>query len=204
MKNIQAAIDHLQKDEVLGKLISQFGVINYEPPTDIFESLAQSIVGQQLSGKAADTIWGRFVTLFPNKKVTPHAIMSLEIESMRNIGTSWAKARSLKDLAEKTVDGTVQINKLETMSDEDMIEHLIKVKGIGRWTAQMRLMFSFERSDILPLDDIGIQNAFVKLYGLNRSHKTLHQKMTKIAAPWRPYRTIACWYLWRFLDNRPA
>ncbi len=203
MLNRKAALRHLSQDPVLKALINRFGPLDYSSDRDHFESLVYSIIEQQLSGKAADTIYSRFLQLFPDGKFTPELILATPQEKLRGIGTSWAKARSLHDLSQKILDGTLQLNKLHEMSDDEVIEHLIQVKGIGRWTAEMRLMFSLHRPDVLPLDDVGIQNAFVMHYGLKRSHKKLHQQMIKIAAPWQPYRTMACWYLWKSLDNRP-
>ncbi len=203
MRDLKTALKHLKADPVLVTLISQYGVLDYPSSSDHFKSLVYSIIEQQLSGKAADTIYGRFLKLFPKEKYTPELILATQQDKLRGIGTSWAKARSLHDLSQKVIDGTLQLNKLVDMSDEEVITHLIQVKGIGLWSAQMRLMFSLSRPDILPLDDVGIQNAFVMHYGLNRSHKRLKQKMIKIAEPWRPYRTVACWYLWKSLDNKP-
>ncbi len=201
MKDLHQAIKHLQSDHALNLLIQKYGTIDYPPSQDIFASLASSIIGQQLSNKAADTIWNRFVTLFPDKKVTPHALKDLDSEQIRSVGTSWAKVAALKDLSEKTLNNTIQLNKLSEMTDDEIINHLIQVKGIGKWTAQMRLMFSLARPNILPLDDIGIQNAFVKNFKLKKTDPKLKQKMQKIAKSWEPYRTVACWYLWRSLDN---
>lgn len=202
MKSLNLAQKHLSKDPVLKALIDRFGVINYKPPPDRFTNLVSEIIGQQLSSKAANTIYSRFLTLFPNKKFTPDLILAQSLESLRGIGTSWAKARSLHDLSQKVLAKTIQLDKLDSLSDEEVIAHLTQVKGIGRWTAEMKLMFTLQRPDILPLDDVGIQNAFVKHYGLKRKHKTLKNKMEKIASSWRPHRTVACWYLWKSLDNK--
>jgi len=147
-------------------------------------------------------IWGRFEKLCAGQ-MSSVVILSKTWEQLRSVGMSWAKASYVLDLANKVTDGTLQLNKLDKMTDEGIVEHLVQVKGIGRWTAEMALMFTLHRPDVLPLDDLGIQNAFVKHYGLNRSHKTLKQKMTKIAEKWHPYRTVACWYLWKSLDNEP-
>ena len=201
MKHLTASIAHLKKDPVLKALIDQFGPINYKPPPDRFTNLVSEIIGQQLSSKAADTIYSRFLTLFPNKKFTPKLILNQPLEKLRGIGTSWAKARSLHDLSQKVLAKTVQLDQLDSLSDEEVIAHLTAVKGIGRWTAEMKLMFTLQRPDILPLDDVGIQNAFVKHYGLNRKHKNLKKFMVNVAEPWKPYRTVACWYLWKSLDN---
>ncbi len=204
MRSLKPAISHLRAaDPVMARLISQFGVLDYRPDKDLFTSLVYSIIGQQLSGRAARTIYNRFLALFPDAKFTPELILKQEPARIRSVGTSWAKARSLHDLSRKVLDGTLQLDRLSAMSDAEVISHLVQVKGIGRWSAEMRLMFSLGRPDILPLDDVGIQNAFVRHYGLNRSHKTLSAKMQKIGEKWRPYRTIACWYLWASLDNRP-
>ena len=201
MQDLRKALNHLKKDKVLGVLINRFGPINYQPPSDRFTNLVSEIIGQQLSGRAADTIYDRFLTLFPNKKFTPKLILNQPLEKLRGIGTSWAKARSLHDLSQKVLAKTVQLDQLDSLSDEEVITHLTQVKGIGRWTAEMKLMFTLQRPDILPLDDVGIQNAFVKHYGLNRKHKNLKKFMVNVAEPWKPYRTIACWYLWKSLDN---
>jgi DNA-3-methyladenine glycosylase II len=185
------------------ELINQFGVITVLSSKDIFTSLVYSIIEQQLSGKAAQTIYTRFLNLFPNQKYTPDQILALDLSQLRSIGTSWAKARSLHDLSQKIIDKIITLENLPKMSDDEVFNHLIQVKGIGPWSAQMQLMFTLNRPDILPLEDVGIQNAFVKLYGLNRKHKTLKSKMLKIASAWCPYRTLACRYLWASLDNRP-
>lgn len=204
MRSLKTAISHLQSsDPVMAQLISQFGVLNYRPNRDIFTSLVYSVIEQQLSNKAAETIYHRFLGLFPQKSYTPQLILAQDLAQIRSIGTSWAKAASLQDLARKVLDGTLKLDQLPTMTDEEVIDHLVQVKGVGIWSAQMRLMFSLHRPDVFPEDDVGIQNAFVKLYGLNRSHKSLKTKMVKIARNWRPYRTVACWYLWASLDNRP-
>ncbi len=200
MKYLTASITHLKKDPVLKVLIDRFGVINYKPAPDRFTNLVSEIIGQQLSGKAADTIYNRFLTLFPQQKFTPELILATPLEKLRGIGTSWAKARSLHDLSHKVLSKTVQLNKLDQMSDDEVIVHLTQVKGIGRWTAEMKLMFTLQRPDILPLDDVGIQNAMIRFYGLKKG-KRLKTNMLKTAENWRPYRTVACWYLWKSLDN---
>lgn len=204
MKDLNIAVSYLKKaDSVLGSLIEKLGIVDYRSEKDIFESLVFSIIGQQLSGKAAETIYNRFQNLFLNQKFTPDQILKLDPAQIRAVGTSWAKVASLQDLSQKVLDGTVDLIALPGLSDQEIIDHLVQVKGIGPWSAQMRLMFSFHRPDIFPLDDVGIQNALVKHYGLNRKHKNMKQKMLKIARNWRPYRTVACWYLWASLDNRP-
>lgn len=200
MQNLHKGIIHLQKDPILADVIKKFGVLNYPASPDRFESLVGSIIGQQLSNKAADTIYDRFEKLV--SVVTPENILKMPDDILRSCGTSWAKIRSLKDLSQKILDKSVLLNQLDLMNDEEVIIHLTQVKGIGRWTAEMKLMFTLLRPDVLPIDDVGIQNAFVKHYGLNRKHKTFTKKMQKIAETWRPFRTLACWYLWKSLDNQ--
>ena len=201
MRHLKKAIIHLRSDPVLASLIDKYGLLNYRPSRDHFQSLVYSIIEQQLSSKAAHTIYSRFEKLFPQGKLTPQLILNIPQEKLRGIGTSWAKARSLHDLSQKIQDKTVRLDDLSIMSDEEIVTHLTWVKGIGRWSAEMFLMFNLHSPDVFPLDDVGIQNAFVKHYRLNRSHKTLKHRMEKIAHPWRPFRTVACWYLWKSLDS---
>lgn len=202
MQNFRKGLAHLQKDPVLASLISRYGPIHYPKSRDYFQSLVYSIIEQQLSGKAAETIYNRFLKLFADNKFTPQLILDLSLDSIRGIGTSWAKARSLHDLASKVLDKTVQLENWETMTDDEVVNHLTQVKGIGTWSAQMRLMFSLHRPDVLPLGDKGIQNAMRKLYPLeNWKTEQLENLMTCIASPWRPFRTLACWYLWKSLDT---
>lgn len=186
-------------DPIIDKLALKFGPI--EPNTrnrDIFEDLVDSITSQQLSIKAAATIFGRVKKLFPNNKITPQGVIELENSILRSCGLSNAKASYVKDLAVKSLDSTVQLNELESMTDQEIIDHLVKVKGIGKWTAEMLLMFTFERPDVFPVDDLGIQKAMCRLYNL-RPTKTLKVRMLRIAKKWIPNRTLACRYLWKSL-----
>jgi DNA-3-methyladenine glycosylase II len=201
MQKTFSELDHLKQDTVLLKVINTYGVLAINQSKDTFRDIVESITSQQLSVKAADTIFTRVEKLLG--EVTPANILKTESQDLRNCGLSWSKVSYIKDLATKVSDDTLQLDKLTNMTDEEVIEHLVQVKGIGRWSAEMILMFTLKRPDILPLDDLGIQNAFVKLYGLNRSHKTLRRKMEKIAKAWIPYRTLACRYLWKSLDNTP-
>ena len=202
MKSLLNQIEFLSTDPILKPIIKKYGVLKYPKHEDYFKDIVQSIIGQQLSNKAADTIYRRFTKLLVNEKVTAKNILQLQLAEIRACGTSWAKARSLHDLSQKTLDGTLRFSDLEKMSDEAMIEHLVQVKGIGRWSSEMLLMFSFHRPDVFPLDDRGIQNAFKKHFGL-KDGKSLQSKMLNIAKSWQPYRTLACWYLWKSLDNKP-
>lgn len=186
-------------DPVMAKLIRRFGKLNPVKPhqPDRFAEIVDSIISQQLSGKVASVIYSR---LQDKCQIDPHQILNTEDRILRECGMSWAKVKYVKDLAERTANGTLQLNKLDTMSDAEVIEHLVIVKGIGPWTAEMILMFSLNRPDVFPVDDLGIQNAFVKHYGFKKD-KRLKTKMLKTSQSWRPYRTLACRYLWKSLDS---
>lgn len=189
------------EDSIINGLAKKYGEIVRKSRPNVFEDIVDSIISQQLSVKAAATILDRVKSLFADRKITPNLLLNLDDLSLRNCGMSWAKAKYAKDLATKTLDGTLQLDKLDQMSDQEIIDHLVMVKGVGQWTAEMILMFTLVRPDIFPVDDLGIQNAMIKLYGLKKG-KRLKTNMLKTAEPWRPHRTIACWYLWKSLDNK--
>jgi len=157
-------------------------------------------LSQQLSGKVANTIITRVKNVLV--KINSDRILNTEDQTIRDCGVSWAKIKYIKDLSSKVADGTIQLNKLSKMTDQEIIDHLIVVKGIGKWTAEMMLMFTFDRPDVFPLDDLGIQNAMIKNFGLKRN-KSLAAKMLKIADKHRPHRTQFARDLWKSLDNIP-
>ena len=166
-----------------------------------FEAVVRSIVYQQLSGKAAATIHGRFLALFDNARPIPDVLLGMTDEMMRAVGLSRQKIGYMRDLAAKVVAGAVPIETLDTLSDEEIIEALVQVKGVGRWTAQMFLMFRLERPDVLPDLDLGIQKAIMKTYRLRSMPKPA--RVLEIGAKWAPYRSLASWYLWRSLELKP-
>jgi DNA-3-methyladenine glycosylase II len=195
---MRRAILHLKKsDPILRAIIEKVGPfrMNYGEPT--FHNLAESILYQQLNGKAAATIFKRF-TDAAGDPLTPEGILSLTDAQMRAVGLSKQKTAYLRDLAEKTKAGLLEFKKLSTLPDLDVIEHLTQVKGIGVWTAHMFLMFTLRRPDVLPTGDYGIQVAVKKFYRKRKLPKP--KDMERIAKAWIPYRSIACWYLWRSLD----
>lgn len=165
---------------------------------DRFAGLVRSIVSQQLSAKAADTIHGRVLAALGNRGATPAAILDTPEDTLRACGLSRAKIASVRDLAAKVGDGTLALDALDALDDERVIEAMTAVRGIGRWSAEMFLIFRLGRPDILPVGDVGVQRAMRTLYGL-RKHPS-PARMTELARPWRPYRSVACWYLWRSLD----
>lgn len=162
-----------------------------------FSTVVRSIVYQQVSGKAAATIYARIEQAV--RRVTPKAILALSDEELRACGLSGQKRSYIRDLAEKTHAGELKFPRLVRMSDEDVIQSLTAVKGIGVWTAQMFLMFALARPDVLPTGDLGIQNAMMRAYALDAAPKP--DEMLRIAQPWRPYASVASWYLWRSLDG---
>ena len=192
------AISHLKKsDPVLAEIIERIGPCRMQFGKPTFHTLAESILYQQLNGKAAATIFDRFTAL-AGDPLTPQGILKLTDAEMRGVGLSRQKTSYLRDLSEKTAAGLLEFQRMPEMPEEEFITHLTQVKGVGVWTAHMFLMFSLGRPDILPVGDYGVQAAIKKHYKKRKWPKPA--VMEKIAKPWTPYRSIACWYLWRSLD----
>ena len=195
---MRKAIHHLKKsDPVLRAIIEKVGPFCMEFDEPAFHSLAEAIVYQQLNGKAAAKIFNRFVAL-TSDPVTPEGINKLTDEQLRASGLSKQKSSYLRDMAERAIRGELDFSRLADMTDVEVIKHLTQVKGVGVWTAHMFLMFSLRRPNILPTGDFGVQTAIKKHYKRRKLPKPL--QMEKIAKCWEPYRSIACWYLWRSLD----
>jgi DNA-3-methyladenine glycosylase II len=195
---MRTAVNHLKKcDPVLCAIIERVGTCRMEFSPAEFSSLAEAIVYQQLNGKAAVTIFRRFAAL-AGEPLTPSGILKLSDEQLRSVGLSKQKSAYLKDLSAKTAAGALDFSRLAGLPDEEVIQHLTQVKGIGVWTAHMFLMFSLRRPDVLPTGDYGVQMAIRKHYKKRKLPKP--QDMEKIAKVWAPYRSVACWYLWRSLD----
>ena len=195
---MRKAINHLKKsDPVLRGIIERVGPYRMEFGEPVFHSLAEAIVYQQLNGKAAVTIFKRFTAL-AGEPVIPEGIVKLTDAQMRSVGLSKQKSSYLRDMAERALRGELNFTRLPEMSDEEVIKHLTQVKGVGVWTAHMFLMFTLRRQNVLPTGDLGIQVAIKKHYNNRKLPKPM--QMEKIAKPWEPYRSIACWYLWRSLD----
>jgi DNA-3-methyladenine glycosylase II len=197
---MRSAIKHLKKsDPVIAGIIRRVGpyAIVYREPS--FESLVRSIVYQQLSGRVASVIFGRLHAAAGQEQLMPAGIMRLRPEKMRKLGLSGQKTLYIRELAKHTKRGSIVFENLPDTDDAVVIEHLTRVKGIGVWTAQMFLMFALRRTDVLPVADLGIRAAMKKAYGLNDLPKP--DEMERIAAAWKPYSSIACWYLWRSLDK---
>jgi len=195
---MRKAVLHLKKsDPVLRAIIERVGPCRMEFGPAEFASLAEAIVYQQLNGKAAVTIFKRFAAL-AGEPITPDGILKLTDDQLRSVGLSKQKSAYLKDLAAKTASGLLDFSRLPQLPDEEVIEHLTQVKGIGVWTAHMFLIFSLQRPNVLPTGDYGVQMALKKHYKKRKLPKP--KDMEKIASAWEPYRSIACWYMWRSLD----
>lgn len=199
---------HLRSaDTVLGALIDAVGPDGLGDagagrPDDHYGALVRAIVGQQLSTKAARTIYGRLCDRFGGHTPTPAEILADDPEQLRTVGLSRAKASYLCSLAEHVVSGELELERFDAMPDDEVEAELVAVKGLGQWTAHMYLMFHLERPDVLPVGDLGIRRAVERAYGLPGLPDPA--RLTEIAEPWRPHRTLACRYLWHSLDNEPA
>lgn len=197
----EEAIKHFKKtDPVLYELaVSIEPLTPMLPSSEHFTRLCRSIVGQQLSVKAAQTIFTRFQNLFDDK-ITPEKVLKINKEKLRACGISYPKIGYIKDLAEKVLEKKLILETIHNDDDETVIKNLTIVKGIGNWSAEMFLMFSLGRPDIFSVQDLGLQNAIKKLYGIEKPTK---EELLKISEKWKPYRTFACMILWRSLDNEP-
>jgi len=195
------AINHLKRaDPVMADVIARVGRCTLSPRTEWthFDALVRAIVYQQLSGKAASTIHGRVLVLIGDGSETPRKIINTTHEQFRAAGLSNAKARYVRNLAEHVLDGSLPVESLHELTDDEIIEALVQVKGIGRWSAQMFLMFRLGRPDVLPELDLGIQKGMQKAYRLRRLPTP--KQVLRRGAKWAPYRTIASWYMWRILE----
>jgi DNA-3-methyladenine glycosylase II len=201
-QEVSKAIRFLKKDKDLELVIKS--VPKFEAKTvtinevEVFDSLVRSIIFQQLSGKVASAILTRFKGLFTEKKPTPRKVLNLKDEKFKSAGVSPQKAGYLRDLASKCLDGTVDATNFHNMTDEEIREHLVAVKGIGVWTADMFLMFTLQRPDVLPVGDLGIQKGVQKI--LKLKNLPTPKELEKIGERWKPYRTVASYYLWGCLD----
>ncbi len=199
--NFSQAQQHLSHaDPVLAEIISRHGPCTLQPQRQYFVALAEAILSQQLSVKAAATIFKRFKEKL-NGQVTPEKILQLRLPQFRAVGISRQKTSYLRDLAENWQGGRLAPRRFMKMNDEEVIAALTQVKGIGQWTAEMFLIFSLLRPDVLPVGDLGFRNAVQRAYGLRKLPEA--KRLEQIATSWRPYRSVATWYMWASLDNKP-
>ena len=195
-------IKHLSKDKKLKKIIAEQKPYKLVKRKNICTWLCASIMSQQLSTKVADVIHKRYLDLFDGNEPTPQQILDMPFEKLRGIGMSNAKVSYVQNVARFEMESGLDSMKLNRMSNEEVIAYLTQIKGVGQWTAEMLLMFSLGREDVFAVDDLGIQNAMIKLYEINYKKKIkLKEKMLLISSAWSPYRTYACVHLWRWKDN---
>lgn len=195
------ALAHLRADPAMAQVIAKVGACRFAPTAEgsHFDALVRSIVYQQLSGKAAATILARVLGLFGGRAPTPAELVAMPDEPLRAAGLSRQKLSYIKDLAARVASGDVPLDHLDALPDDEIIAALVKVKGIGRWTAQMFLMFRLGRPNVLPELDLGIQKGIQRAYRLRSLPSP--DRVRKIGSKWSPYSTVACWYLWRSLDG---
>jgi len=190
-----------RRDRVMRKLIPQFGEARLQSRGDAFTTLARSIVGQQISVKAAQAVWERFAALLP-ARIAPLSVLDLAPQAMRTVGLSARKVDYLLDLARHFEDGTVHVKRWADMDDEAIIEELVAIRGIGRWTAEMFLIFHLMRPNVLPLDDLGLLKGISVNYFSGEPVSRVEAR--EVGDAWSPYRSVATWYLWRSLDPLPV
>jgi DNA-3-methyladenine glycosylase II len=196
---------HLLKDRKLKKLIAEAEPVKVSKRKDVHFYLIASIMSQQLSARVADTIKKRFLALYDGRFPTPEEVRATPLETLRSIGLSNAKARYVHNVAQFAVEQGLDHKVLHKMENEAVIAYLTQIKGVGRWTAEMLLMFSLGREDIFAIDDWGVQNAMIHIYQLDPTDiKALRAELLRISAKWSPYRTYACMHLWRWKDNSPV
>jgi DNA-3-methyladenine glycosylase II len=191
---------HLSKaDPVLARIIAEVGALGIQPRRERFQALVRNIIFQQLAGAAANAIYGRFVGSFPGVEFpSPEQVLAKTDAQLRSVGLSEKKVLYIKDLAAHVRDGKLNFHRFHRMTDEEIVAHLTQVKGIGKWTAEIFLMFNLGRPDVMPADDLGVQNAVQRHYRMRQ--RPNRKRLLKHAERWRPYRTAAAWYLWRSLD----
>src|SRR4029078_3681177 len=198
-------ISHLSKDKRLAKLINKAEPIQLKFHKNICLRLCASIMRQQLSTKVARVIYNRFIELYNGKEPSPEQIVATPFQKLRAIGLSNAKTQYVLNVAQFAIDHELKDTKLKKMGDEEIIELLTQIKGVGKWTVEMLLMFALGREDVFSIDDYGIQTAMIKIYKLQKlDKKQLREKLIKISNKWAPYRTYGCLYCWHWKDNAPV
>ena len=196
---------HLSKDRKLKKLLEGHAPLSLSKRKEIHFYVIASIMSQQLSAKVAATIQNRFLALYGDRVPSAAEVLATPFETLRGIGLSNAKARYVHNVAQFAVEQGMDHRKLGKMSNEEVIEYLTQIKGVGRWTAEMVLMFGLGKEDVFAIDDWGVQNAMIHLYKLDRTDKkAFREELLRISAKWSPYRSYACMHLWRWKDNKPV
>lgn len=198
---LQEALLHLSQFERFKPVIDTTPLAELNPSGNVYYDLLESIVSQQLSVKAADTIFKRFLTLFPDQYPHPASVALLEVDQLRSVGLSFQKSAYIKNVATFAIENQMENMDWHSLNDQEIISQLTTIKGVGVWTVQMILIFSLQRPDVFPVDDLGVQQGLVKLYQLSEQGKELKKKMLELSEPWRPYRSVAARLLWRWKDQ---
>lgn len=198
--NSNKILVHLKKDKILKKIINKSAIIKQSNNEDLYFYLLKAIVGQQLSVKAADTIWNRFLLLFKDSYPKNILILKLSSQQLRSVGLSFQKINYIINIANFSITHSLDYKLLHAMSDQDLMNYLIEIKGVGKWTIEMLMIFNLNREDVFPIGDLGIQNGIKSLYDLKLEKKDLFKEMINISNQWRPYRTMACLYIWKYKD----
>jgi DNA-3-methyladenine glycosylase II len=205
MTNVTDLQNHFNKaDSKIAGLLASHEIPILVRNTDYetyFQKLCYDIIGQQLSNKVASVIEGRFNDLFTDEKITAQSVSDIDPQKLRDVGMAWSKVRAIQDLAAKALSGEIEFNKFSELDPDQIITELIKVKGIGTWTAEMFLIFTLGYEDVFSIKDLGLKNGAIKLYGLRGKDKVIEQKILKLSKKWTPYRSYASLLLWRSLDN---
>lgn len=194
-------INHLKKDEKLKQIVEVCTLEVYKEPIRVFDDLIRSIVSQQLSTTAAKTIHNRFLNLFDDVDSIKTELLAKSVEDLRSIGFSYQKANYVRNVAEHFLQFDLHDFDWDKVSDEDIISELTKIKGVGKWTVEMILIFSLHRPDVFPIDDLVVRNNMIQLYEVTGTQKEIYQKLTSIAEPWRPFRSYASRYMWAAKDS---
>lgn len=202
-KQLSLAQRHLSaNDPKLAELIKQYGPCRIRPHDDHYGELLSSIVSQQLSVKAADTIWGRVLNVYGGKTPTPWQLVDTDTEALRACGVSYQKISYMQDLAKHIISKQLDLKHLSTLPNGEIMQQLVAIKGIGEWSAHMFLIFSLGRLDILPVGDLGIRKAALQVYGLKQMPEPEMLERLSVKNSWKPYESVAAWYLWQSLDNK--
>ncbi len=198
--DIDKAYRHLRKDPVMKDIIKATGKLETYHSKNLYESLLRAIASQQLSVKAAATIWERVQNLFPDRHPDPRVLLRIDTEQLRAAGLSYQKAGYMKEIARFAIEETLEYKRLYRKSDEELIEYLTQIKGVGRWTVEMLLIFSLNRPDVFPIDDLGIRDGMQLAFGFTGKGKDQYAAMQERALLWAPYRSLASRHLWAFKD----
>lgn len=202
LQHLNAVTQLRDNDSVMNRLIGRYGNFDLQPHDRHFEELVNSIVSQQLSVRAAQKIWGRFLGFFDNSMPSPERILAADDDSLRSVGLSYQKVGYIKDLSAHVIDGRLELHKATSLSNDRLISELTSVRGIGTWSAHMFMIFSLGRLDVLAWGDLGIRKSAMQLYSLPRLPSQLELEALSDEKGWSPFESVACWYLWKNLDNK--